>query len=320
MIRLGNSYHKFISHLEEINAAALQQPEQLIRQVERVFRLSLQLITEEIVDQKPVCRVVMLSGPSSSGKTTAAHLLCERLHQHGIGTQVISLDDFYMGEGRAPLLPDGHHDYEAIEALDIPQLQACLLSLLEHGYCDKPNFDFAGRKPFAHKTHIQLKENELAVVEGIHALNPIITENLPQTGLLKLYISVKQGIKDEVGELLSPKDLRLLRRIVRDYKFRGMDPERTLDMWQRVCRGEDLYIRPFKRTSDFTINSLHIYEPCVLGQTALPLLDAVSSSSPSYPYIQSLARALHRFEPIDPDLVPEDSLLREFIGPKSTTV
>ena len=314
MINLGSSYHKFTFHLDQINQAAKDMPLQLINQMEAAFQSNISSIADEILLPESNCKVIMLSGPSSSGKTTTAHKLMAELKKRGAGTTVISLDDFYLGREKAPLLPDGKRDYEAVEALNLAKIQECLLSLMKYGFCDKPNFDFPNNRPHSYTTRVELGEHDVAIVEGIHALNPIITDHLPCDNLIKLYISVKQGIKDDEGTVLSPREIRFLRRMVRDYRYRGVQPERTFSMWSGVCRGEDLYIRPFQKTSDITINSIHMYEPCVLCHDALPLLKSIQAESEHFMFASGLIKSLQRFYPIDNSLVPRDSLLREFIG------
>ena len=133
---------------------------------------------------------------------------------------------------------------------------------------------------------------------------------------MKLYVSVKQQIKSANGEVFSPMDLRLVRRIVRDVQFRDTTPERTISMWSQVVKGEDRYIRPYRLSADYTVNSIHIYEPCVMRMMAIPLLRAIAEDSPYYRKARDLESRLMRFEPIDPALVPENSMLREFLGPK----
>ena len=152
------------------------------------------------------------------------------------------------------------------------------------------------------------------IVEGIHGLNPIFTKELPEESCIKLYVSVKQQIKDANGEVMAPQDLRLVRRIVRDIKFRNTTPEHTLSMWPEVVSGEDKYIRPYRISADYTVNSIHIYEPCVLRTIAIPLLRDIAADSPHYRKARDLESRLMRFEPVSPELVPRNSMLREFLG------
>jgi len=314
MTNLANNYVKYVNHLEQINAAATKQPNDMVQQIEQAYQDNLSVIAEHISRDSAKYKVAMLSGPSSSGKTTTAHILMDMLKLRGVNAVIISLDDFYRGEKNAPVLKNGQHDYESVDALNLPLLEKCLLDLMQKSECDMPLFDFAVRQPSPLIRHVQLEEHDIAIVEGIHALNPLITQHLPKEKLLKLYISVKQGIKDCSGEILSPTDIRLVRRIVRDYKFRGTTPERTINMWKTVIAGENKYIKPFKMTSDITINSILIYEPCVLRQDALFLLGEIADDNPNINKVKKLLQSLERFVPIDSDLVPKNSIAREFIG------
>lgn len=314
MANFANNYVKYVNHLEQINEAASGNPEDMVMQIEQAYHENLSNIAEHISHDSTKYKVAMLSGPSSSGKTTTAHILMDMLRQRGVNGVIISLDDFYRGEKNAPLLKNGQHDYESVDALNLPLLESCLLDLMKKSECDLPIFDFSVRQPSPNTRHVQLQEHDIAIVEGIHALNPIISRHLPKEKLLKLYISVKQGIKDGSGEILSPTDIRLVRRIVRDYHFRGTTPERTVNMWRNVLEGEDKYIKPYKMTSDITINSIHIYEPCILRKDALPLLRSISEDNPNIGKVKKLLQSLERFVPIDPVLVPKNSIEREFIG------
>lgn len=313
MNNFANGYVKYTNRLEQINKAAKDDPCNLVEQIEKAFRQSIEDIAQRIICAGHY-KVIMLSGPSSSSKTTTAEILTGFLKQLGMDSVTISLDDFYRGAGKAPRLPNGQYDYESIEALDVGQIETCLLNLMEHSACDMPVFNFHTKEPFPHKRHVELLSNQVAIVEGIHALNPAVTNHLPEDRLLKMYISVKQGIKDTTAEVLSPQDIRLVRRIVRDYNFRGTMPDVTLDMWQHVCEGEERYIKPFKHTSDITINSIHIYEPCVLQNTAVPLLKMIGEDNPFYDDACRLIESLSLFCPIPERMVPKNSVLREFIG------
>ena len=151
-------------------------------------------------------------------------------------------------------------------------------------------------------------------MEGIHALNPIFSKGRSKAKVVKVYTAVKQGIKNNVDYVLTNREIRFIRRIVRDYYFRKVDPVYMLSMWNSVIEGEKKYIRPYRYTSDFTINSIHIYEPCVLRNIAVPVLETIPASDPQYEFVCRIKEALCRFEIIDSSLVPENSLLREFIG------
>lgn len=220
---------------KQINEAALNYPKEFVEQVEFFYKNTISEIAREIKSLKSGCKVVMISGPSSSGKTTTSNMIINELKKIGFGSTIISLDDFFRGTAGTPVLPNGDYDYENINALNIPQLQDCLLSLIKNGYCEKPIFDFVNSRPSDYKQEVRLQKDEIAIVEGIHALNPLILKQVPNDNILKLYISVKQGISTDDELLLSPREVRFLRRLVRDFRFRGSPPAQTASMWKGVC-------------------------------------------------------------------------------------
>lgn len=315
MSSFGSSYLKYIAHLEQINDAALADPARMIEEVEASYTENLQNIARHIVHHHRKAHVLMLAGPSSSGKTTTAHLLRDHLQSFGVPTGIISLDDFYLGAEKTPLLPDGTRDFETVDALDTKAVKDCLAALSRGEAYDVPRFDFTSGQPMEEKVPLCPGKGGITIVEGIHGLNPLFTEHLEEGTAVRLYVSVKQMIKDANGEVFSPMDLRLVRRIVRDMQFRSTPVERTLAMWANVVNGEDRFIRPYRMTADYTVNSIHIYEPCVLRGKAIPVLRSVAADSPYYRKARDLEARLMRFEPVDTALVPRDSMLREFIGP-----
>lgn len=315
MSNFASSYLRYINHLEQINDGAENCPGRMIQEVEESYREHLRGIAQHIRERDTQARILMLAGPSGSGKTTTARLLQEYLTQLGRTAHLISMDDFYLGVDRAPRLPDGRVDFESVEALDIGKIRACLGDLTATGRFSVPVYDFSASRPTGEERPYAIGPSDLVIVEGIHALNPVFTSELPEERRVKLYVSVKQQIKDANGEVLSPFDLRLVRRIVRDIQFRGTSAEDTIAMWPGVVEGEDRYIRPYRTAADFTVNSIHIYEPCVLRTVAIPLLRAIAEDSAHFRKARDLESRLMRFEPVDAALVPETSMLREFIGP-----
>ena len=307
------NFIEYQNELNRINTAAIRAPEAFVTKTEEAYHQNIRDIAKNIADTEH-CKLVMLFGPSSSGKTTTSHLLESAFREIGIGSTIISLDDFYRGEHQAPLLANGKHDYESVQALDIEEIEKCLLDLIHTNRCEMPVFNFEIRMPYPHRRQVVLQEHDIAIVEGIHALNPVVTQNLPAQGVRKIYISVKQGILDGESELFTANGMRLVRRIVRDYNFRGTNPERTLEMWPMVMEGERKYIKPYRSEVDYTINSLHLYETCVLKTQAIPILQAVAEKSEQYSLAQRLIRSLRQFEPISCDLVPKNSIIREFVG------
>ena len=259
--------------------------------------------------------IVLLAGPSASGKTTSAALLAREIERVvGGRAYTVSLDDFYLNNGCGPKNADGSDDFETVYALDLDALQSCLVRLLTKREADLPMFDFVTGKRKRQTKKICLDKNDRLIIEGLHALNPLITGDLPKNELLLLYISVSSRVAENGGVLLSKRDLRFLRRLVRDARFRASSPENTFDLWQQVLFGEDRYLFPYEGNAQYKINSFLPYEPALFAAEAIPLLLTVDEDSRFYPKAQTLLAALRRFQTLSPQQVPADSILREFIG------
>lgn len=261
--------------------------------------------------------IIMIAGPSSAGKTTSAKKLREALGRLGVGSHTVSLDDFYLNNCDAPTFPDGTPDFETVDALDIECFKETMNTLVATGRALLPEFDFLTGKRKAEYKEVTLGENDVIIVEGLHALNPVITDVLPADRLLKIYINVSSRIYDEKSNIiLNKRNMRFIRRMVRDYKFRGNSVEKTYKLWLSVQYGEDMYLFPYKDNADVKINTIHLYETCVLKNIAMKLLGEIEKESEFYKQSQRLIKSLRKFPEIDSSLVPEDSLLREFIGAK----
>lgn len=260
-------------------------------------------------------KIVMLAGPSSSGKTTTAKILSQDIKKLGGRAYTVSLDDFYHPHSVGyPLDENGKPDYECVEALDIELLRMKLGELTEKGKSCFPVFDFKTGERINNAKTIELDENDVIIVEGLHALNPVITANLSEEKLYKIYVSVSSRVYDENGDvLLSKRDLRFIRRMVRDFSFRSTPVERTFEIWQSVTRGEDKYLFPFEESADVKINSFHACEPCVFAERAINLLAHVEKSEYKEKAMR-LTNTLSLFHKTDYSFLPQDSLLREFTG------
>ncbi len=313
MSSFASGYIKYINHLEQINDAAIANPEKMIYEVEQSYHEHLQTIANNIVTHKNDVNICMLAGPSSSGKTTTATLLCKYLNKLNKKAHLLSLDNFYLDTDKVPVRADGSKDFETVKALDTEKVCDCIKKIINGESYEVPTFDFTSGKSIS-STKYEMDENSIVVLEGIHGLNPLFTKEISEEKLLKLYVSVKQSIKDANGDVMSAEDIRLIRRIVRDIQFRSCPPEKTLSMWPDVMDGEDKYIRPYRLTADYTVNSIHIYEPGVLRNIAIPLIRDIASDSLYYRKARSMEAKLMRFEKINSALVPENSVLREFIG------
>ena len=260
-------------------------------------------------------KIVTLAGPSSSGKTTTASMLSRAVEKLGAKAYIVSLDDFYYShsENKYPVDENGKYDYESVYALDIDRIRRCFEEFSESGESVLPVFDFETGERRDGVRKITLSGNDIIIVEGLHALNPIITENLDKEKLFEIYVSVSSRVFEESGDvLLSKRNLRLIRRTVRDSLFRGTPPEKTFELWESVMRGEDKYLFPFEKYADVKLNSFHPCEPCVMSAQAIPLLESVSGEYTAQ--AAALAEKLSLFKKADKSMLPDDSLLREFTG------
>lgn len=260
-------------------------------------------------------KIVLLAGPSSSGKTTTASLLSSEISALGGKAYAVSLDDFYHSHSFGyPVDENGEPDYECVEALDTDLIHSCLSELSESGRAELPLFNFNSGEREEKTRTVLLDENDVIIVEGLHALNPIISDTLEGDRLYKIYVSVSSRIYENDGSvLLSKRDLRFVRRLVRDYEFRSMSAERTFEIWGSVMRGEDKYLFPFENLADVKINSFHPCEPCVLAEKAMRLLGGINKGEYSEK-AALLNNKLGLFKKIDYSILPRDSLLREFTG------
>lgn len=300
--------------LQVINEKAVSDAEKFIDECEKRYQSIIDNIVKRIIEEDGR-EIIMLAGPSSAGKTTTAKRLKEGLSQKGVTTYVLSLDDFYLNRDDIPYLPDGTQDYETVHALDLVRLENDLNSLLRGETVKTPIFDFTtGKRSDTQFNTITLGQEDVVIIEGLHALNPLITEKV-HGKLLKVYINVSSRVCDGNGEiLLSKRNFRFLRRMIRDYKFRASSVDNTYRLWKNVTAGEDKYLFPYRDNADIKANTIHLYEPCVIKNQALPLLRDIEVSDEFREDAEKLCIALERFFDIDENKVPKDSLLREFLG------
>ncbi|MBQ4255725.1 MAG: nucleoside kinase [Bacilli bacterium] len=268
-----------------------------------------QLIEDDISDISLIC----IAGPSSSGKTTFANRLRIELLSRGIRPIRISLDDYYLPKDRYPIGPDGKPDYESIDALDIELFNQNMVDLINGEEVALPKYDFQLGKQVPGRV-VRLGKNEPIIVEGIHALNERMTSDIPKEKKFRIFISPQAQINLDDHNPLSLTDLRLIRRIVRDYQFRGSSAEETLGMWPSVRAGEFKWIYDHQEGSDYVFNSLLSYELPVMKKYAMPLLNKIDKESMYFPAAARLMAMLKYFISMDDKWVPSNSLMREFIG------
>lgn len=271
--------------------------------------------TADMIADRSEVKAILIAGPSSSGKTTFAHKLAIQLQVAGKKTIQISMDNYYLSPDQVPKDEFGKPDLETVEALDIAHFQDDLHALMNGEAVHLPRYDFKTLTRTFEEEACQLDNRTILIIEGIHGMNPILTNSIDREGLFKIYISALTQINLDDHNRISTTDNRILRRIVRDHRTRGTDAETTLNMWPSVHRGEDRYIFPYQSNADMMINSALDYELGVLATYAQPLLRMVKpSAGAAYETARRLLRFLEHANPIPDTMVPSDSLLREFIG------
>ncbi len=288
--------------------------EDFIRVDETLQENKISSIALDIYKKIDNIKAVTLAGPSSSGKTTTTKRLATQLNVLGIKTKLISTDDYFIPRRLLKLEPDGSYDFETIDAIDIKQLNEDLIRLFKGEEVEIPIYDFVTGDKKAKGNKIKLEKNELILLEGIHGLNPKLTQQIAEKEKYKIYLSALTQIKIDDHNRISTTDNRLLRRMVRDYNFRGNDAQSTYEMWGKVKAGEQKYIFPYQYNADAVLNTALNYEIPVLKTFAEPLLRTITPENPFYIHSVRLQKILSFFLPIPPTNVPAHSLLREFIG------
>ena len=262
-------------------------------------------------------RLVLISGPSSSGKTTFAKRLGVQLRVLGLNPVLISLDDYFVDREKTPRDENGEYDYEALEAIDLEQFNDHLKRLERGESVDIPRYDFISGTRQWHDNPLQLDERSVLIVEGIHGLNPALTPGVPESRKFKIYVSCFTSVALDNVSRIATSDNRLLRRLTRDYRTRGNDALSTLARWESVRRGEEKHIFPYQENADVMFNSSLFYEISVLRRFAEPILREVPDTVPEYGEAKRMLKFLDNFIPISPEEIPPTSLLREFIGGSS---
>lgn len=319
-------FNKFLSYTEWgkkiglCNAADLNEIvsvgkySDLIRLAEAYYNSQISKIADKIYENSKNIKVVLIAGPSSSGKTTTSKKLEIYLRSKGLVPHQISIDDYFVNREDTPRDEAGELDFESIDALDVNLFNKQLLKLLDGDRVLLPQYNFVlGKREYKDKW-LKLGENDIIIIEGLHALNDVMTMSIDAKNKFKIYISPLTQLNIDNHNYIRTTDTRKLRRIVRDNKYRGHNASQTLKMWSKIKRGEEKYIFPYQDSVDEIINSALIYEIGILKTYAEPLLFSVSEDDPMYHEALRLINFLRNFLPIPSDDVPSDSILREFIG------
>lgn len=270
-------------------------------------------IAREIVERGTV-KFVLIAGPSSSGKTSFAHRMSIQLRTYGLKPHPISCDDYYVNRVDTPKDKDGNYDFECLEAIDIAKFNEDMSQLLNGELVELPHFNFKTGVREYNGNYLQLEDDDILVIEGIHGLNDKLTEMLPNNSKYKIYISALTSINIDEHNRIPTTDGRLFRRMVRDARTRGTSAQNTIKMWPSVRRGEENNIFPFQENADAMFNSILLYELAAFKTYAEPLLFQIPKDAPEYFEAKRLLKFLEYFVALDPKVVPNNSLCREFIG------
>lgn len=294
-----------------INEMAAQGAQVIVDYSERRYHSEIKQVARAILAGLGRLKIVLIAGPSGSGKTTTAELLRQQLEQEGVGSATVSLDDFFIDNRHLPVLKDGTPDFESVYALDLSLLHRCFQELAQQGKTCIPQFDFTLGRANGYKK-ICIDQSHLLLVEGLHALNPLLVPSGMRDQVFRVYISVQSEFEMDRLQVLSSRDIRLMRRMLRDYKHRNSSIERTMKLWRNVRVGERKYIAPFKNQADEVIDSIHLYEPMLYRDLLLPLLP-LHPDKIYQPKIAQIRQALDLFDPLTIGNIPENSMINEFI-------
>ena len=254
-------------------------------------------------------KFILLAGPSSAGKTTTSYLFKENLKKHGFKANVVSIDNFFLERAETPKLPNGNNDYESLRAIDWNLFGKKMKELIEDKKTILPVFDFIDGVKYFPDEETTLNDNEIIIIEGLHALNPIINNYIPTELAFKVYLNTESEFVNDDEVILNKENIKLVRRLIRDFKKRGATPAHTFKTWSDVTDGERTYITPFKNTANKQINTTHAFEPSVYYKYLLDI-----NSTHEHEKLTEIIKKLEPFANISYDLIPENSLTQEFLG------
>lgn len=309
-----------ITTVGELNQAVLEKRvDDFVHTVEALHDKKLARIADEIAQRQPAVHLVLVAGPSSAGKTTFSKRLVTHLRVNGYKPILISTDNYFVGDALNPRDEDGKLDYEHIESMDLPRLNDDLLRLMKGEAVHMRSFDFKKKEGYDQAAATRLPDNGIIVMEGIHSLNPQLTADVPAGQKFLIYINALTQLGVDSSTRISTTDTRIIRRMVRDHQFRNRPALETLRMWPSIARGEKRWIYPYQHLADAVFNSALDYELAVFRPLATPLLNQIKPWDEEYIEARRLSGFLRNFSALSPDVVPGDSILREYIGGSQLT-
>jgi len=309
-----------VTNISDLNNAATNgKAERLIKVSEALHEKKIAQIADSISERRKDVRIVLISGPSSSGKTTFGKRLAIQLLVNGICPLNLSLDNYFVDRDKTPLDENGQYDFEALEALDIKLFNQHLQQLLAGEEINLPKFNFETGKRMFNGDSLKMRRDNILIIEGIHGLNPKLTHSIENKTKFKIYVSALTNINIDDQTRIPTTDNRLIRRIIRDYRYRNYSALETISRWDSVRRGEDKHIFPYQEEANVMFNSALLYELAVLKPYAEPILLEVQPNQPEYSEANRLLKFFSYFKPIQQREIPPTSILREFLGGSSFT-
>lgn len=309
MIDIKDKNTKNCYDIEKINAIAEKNLKELIDYSENIYQNQIVSLVDKVIKNKS--KIILLTGPSSSGKTTSSNLISKELLKRNISSFVVSIDDFFIDLDKTPLLEDGTPDMESINAVDLKTFNKFIYEILHNHKTTMPKYNFNTHKRDRWED-VEIDKNYILIIEGIHALNPnLIAINDFEKYIYRVYACVDSSFSLNNKITITPRDLRLMRRTYRDSFSRNRKPSATIKQWKYVCEGEDLYISPYKQLADTIVDTTHPYEILVYGSYLKPMLSDLKNS-----YAKKLLEILNCVKPISKNNLPENSMIWEFLGNK----
>lgn len=302
---------KRLIEIDSVNASIVTRS-RYIDVCEQQYNKKISAVADQILDS--ACPIVMLSGPSASGKTTSSYKLARQLERCGRKTAVISMDNFFRNIEEYPTTSDGKPDFEHLQAVDVERINVCLKELIEDGKSDMPTYDFLTQHRCGDTLHIEVANGEIVIIEGIHALNPVVSQSVSGSDVFKIYAGLRAEYSEGGKRVVTTRDLRITRRLVRDYYFRGHSLRNTLELWNRLMDGEEKWIKPFKPDADILLDTSFEYEPGLFAPILTELCNNPAQGGDFRDVLLRVAACFKRFQPIETVNIPKDSMLREFVG------
>lgn len=291
-----------------INAASVDKVS-FVRHCEFEYESRIYAAAKEIIDSGR--RIVMLTGASGTGKTTTSKKIAEKIRTMGKNAQVVSMDNFYKNPEVYPRLADGTKDYENVQAVDIELMDICLEKLLTEGRAKFPEFDFKTERRIEDAFELEIGDG-FVIVEGIHALNPLVLDSLPRENVFTVYAGLREEYSLQGQRVLSTRDIRMVRRMIRDYKHRNHPPQKTISMWKSVCEGEDKYIKPYKENADLLLDTSFSYEILVMNSALKNLPHQLCDGSEEAQIFNRIVKVLSSCGYVQEGYIPSNSMLKEF--------